>query len=56
MTIVIYRYIRSCKPLKQFFTYFLTREEKMELLKEYQKRLENESQGVPERIKEFEVN
>lgn len=35
---------------------FLTREEKVEVLKEYQKNLEKEVQGVSERIKELEVN
>ena len=35
---------------------FLTREEKVELLKEYRKDLEKEAQGVSERIKELEVN
>jgi hypothetical protein len=35
---------------------FLTSQEKVEILKEYQKDLEKESQGVSERIKELEVN
>jgi hypothetical protein len=35
---------------------FLTREEKVELLKEYRNDLEKESQGVSERIKELEAN
>jgi predicted RNA methylase len=35
---------------------FLTREEKVELLKEYRNDLEKEAQGVSERIKELEVN
>jgi hypothetical protein len=35
---------------------FLTRQEKVEILKEYQKDLEKESQGVSERIKELEAN
>lgn len=34
---------------------FLTREEKVELLKEYKNELEREAQGVSERIKEIEV-
>ena len=33
---------------------FLTREEKVEMLKEYQETLEKEAQGVTERIKELE--
>jgi hypothetical protein len=35
---------------------FLTREEKVEILMEYQKDLEKEAQGVSERIKELEAN
>ncbi len=35
---------------------FLTREEKVELLKEYRNDLEKEAQGVSERIIELEVN
>ncbi len=35
---------------------FLTREEKIELLKEYKNDLEKEVQGVSERIKELETN
>ena len=35
---------------------FLTQEEKVEILKEYQKDLERESQGVSERIKELDAN
>ncbi len=34
---------------------FLTKEEKIDILKEYQKDLEKESQGVSERIKELEA-
>ncbi|MER5175740.1 MAG: hypothetical protein ABJB73_08190 [Candidatus Nitrosocosmicus sp.] len=34
---------------------FFTRQEKIELLKEYQKDLEKEVQGVSERIKELEA-
>ena len=33
---------------------FLTKEEKIEMLKEYKEGLEKESQGVAERIKELE--
>jgi hypothetical protein len=32
---------------------FLTREEKIEMLEEYKKSLENEAKGVEERIKEL---
>ncbi|HZX34357.1 MAG TPA: DUF5320 domain-containing protein [archaeon] len=35
---------------------FLTKEEKIEMLKEYQEELENEAKGVKERIKELEKN
>ena len=34
---------------------FLTKEEKIDILKEYQKDLEKETQGVSERIKELEA-
>lgn len=34
---------------------FLTKEERIELLKEYKQDLENESRGVAERIKELET-
>ena len=33
---------------------FLTKEEKLEILKEYKKNLENEAKGVEERIKELQ--
>ena len=35
---------------------FLTKEEKLETLKEYKESLENEAKGVNERIKELEKN
>jgi hypothetical protein len=35
---------------------FLTKEEKIEMLKEYKKSLEEETKGVSERIKELEKN
>ncbi|MDE1851308.1 MAG: DUF5320 domain-containing protein [Candidatus Micrarchaeota archaeon] len=35
---------------------FLTKEEKIDILKEYKKNLENEAKGVAERIKELEKN
>jgi hypothetical protein len=35
---------------------FLTKEEKLELLKEYKEGLEKETKGVSERIKELEKN
>jgi hypothetical protein len=34
---------------------FLTKEEKIDILKEYQKDIEKEAQGVSERIKELET-
>ncbi len=37
-------------------TSFLTREEQVELLKEYRNDLEKEAQGVSGRIKDLEVN
>ncbi|MBI2499585.1 DUF5320 domain-containing protein [Candidatus Woesearchaeota archaeon] len=35
---------------------FLTKEEKIEILKEYKEELENEASGVSERIRELEKN
>lgn len=35
---------------------FLTKEERIELLKEYKASLENEAKGVAERIKELQKN
>jgi prefoldin subunit 5 len=35
---------------------FLTKDEKLEILKEYKERLEKEAEGVKERIKELEKN
>ena len=35
---------------------FLTKEEKLEMLKEYKEHLESETKGVSERIKELEKN
>ncbi len=35
---------------------FLTKEEKIEMLKEYKETLEKETKGVAERIKELEKN
>lgn len=35
---------------------FLTKDEKIEILKEYKENLEKEAQGVAERIKELERN
>ena len=35
---------------------FLTKEEKIELLSEYKKKLENEAKGVEERLKELKKN
>ena len=36
------------------FREFLTKEERIEILKEYKESLENEAKGVSERIKELE--
>jgi len=35
---------------------YLTKEEKIEMLKEYKEALENEAKGVEERIKELKKN
>ena len=35
---------------------FFTKEERIEMLKEYKESLENETKGVSERIKELEKN
>ena len=35
---------------------FMTKEEKLEILKEYKKNLESEVKGVSERIKDIEKN
>ncbi|MEK6909423.1 MAG: hypothetical protein AABX23_05235 [Nanoarchaeota archaeon] len=35
---------------------FLTKKEKVEMLEEYKKKLERETQGVAERIKELSLN
>ena len=35
---------------------FLTKEERIEMLKEYKESLENEAKGVGERIRELEKN
>ncbi|MDO8628791.1 MAG: hypothetical protein Q7R56_03480 [Nanoarchaeota archaeon] len=42
----------SCEPERNF----LTKEEKIEMLKDYQQTLEKEAQGVKERIKDMERN
>lgn len=50
----------SCNCSGYGFAYgmrsFLTKEEKVELLKEYKEALEKEAKGVGERIKEIEKN
>lgn len=43
----------SCEPSGRSF---LTKEEKIEMLKEYQENLEKEVAGVKERIKELSKN
>lgn len=47
---VVYKMNGSCCS-SGTFRGFLTKEEKLELLKEYQESLEKEAQGVKERIK-----
>ncbi len=47
---------RSSSSIYQGAREFLTRQEKIELLKDYQKDLEKEVQGVSERIRELETN
>lgn len=46
----------SCEGNEYAQRSFLAREEKIELLKEYQERLEKETKGVAERIKELQKN
>ncbi|HLC92306.1 MAG TPA: hypothetical protein VJH23_01210 [archaeon] len=48
----------SCGCTGDYSAYrgFLTKEEKIEMLKEYQDTLEKEAKGVAERIKELQKN
>jgi len=46
----------SCGPSSCGPRNFITKAEKVEMLKEYQENLEKEVQGVKERIKELEKN
>ncbi len=43
----------SCGPRKEYRN-FLTRKEKVELLRDYKESLEKEVQGISEKIKELE--
>ena len=61
----IYRIPTMCREIRRYYSCygwrfrgqrrFLTREERVALLKEYQDELEKEKQGVAERIKELEA-
>jgi len=42
--------------IKLYWKDFLTKEEKIQLLREYHQDLKREVQGVEERIKELEIN
>ena len=44
----------SCYDVRGTSRGFLTKEEKIEMLKEYKKTLDNEAKGVSERIAELE--
>lgn len=44
----------GCGPSGSSYRSFLTKEEKIEMLKEYQDTLEKEAQGVKEKIKRIE--
>ncbi len=47
---------KMCEGMNYGMRGFLTKEEKLEILKEYKKNLEQEAKGVAERIKELEKN
>jgi len=46
----------GCEGKYDAYRGFLTKEEKIEMLKEYQESLEQEAKGVAERIKELQKN
>ena len=46
----------GCTSDNSAYRGFLTKEEKIEMLKEYQESLEKEAKGVAERIKELQKN
>ena len=46
----------GCCTAESGFRGFLTKDEKIEMLKEYKETLEKEAKGVAERIKEMEKN
>lgn len=45
-----------CEDWSNGMRNFLTKEEKLQILKEYKKNLEQEAKGVEERIKQVEKN
>lgn len=49
-------YEGNCGAMSGGIRNFLTREEKIEILKGYKEELENEAKGVAERIKQLEKN
>lgn len=46
----------NCNNDNSTYRGFLTKEEKIEMLKEYQESLENEAKGASERIKDLQKN
>lgn len=46
----------ECSGMRYGLRNFLTKEEKIEILKDYKEALENEAKGVQERIKQLEKN
>lgn len=46
----------GCGGMRRGMRSFLTKEEKIEILKSYKEELENEAKGVAERIKQLEKN
>ncbi len=46
----------GCEDIGHGVRGFLTKEEKLDILKGYKKELENEAKGVEERIKQLEKN
>lgn len=51
-----YMMVRNMCGMENGMRSFLTREEKIDILKEYKKSLESEAKGVAERIKDLEKN
>jgi hypothetical protein len=46
----------GCQEMRHGMRNFLTKEEKLEILKSYKEELESEVKGVEERIKQLEKN